>query len=86
MCFRFRKATSRACEADRAPELRREAFLSDATWQELAKCHGMKQRIEIVYTVGGQAMTGLAINSFGIQLDAGLSGDAATLTLRNHEG
>jgi len=27
--------------------------------------------IEIVYTVGGYTMTGLAINSFGIQLEPG---------------
>ena len=54
-----------------ADELRREAFISDATWQELAKYYGMKQRIEIVYTVGGYAMTGLAINSFGIQVEPG---------------
>lgn len=54
-----------------ADELRREAFISDATWAELAKYYGMKQRIEIVYTVGGYTMTGLAINSFGIQVEPG---------------
>lgn len=54
-----------------ADELRREAFISDATWEELAKYYGMKQRIEIVYTVGGYTMTGLAINSFGIQVEPG---------------
>lgn len=54
-----------------ADELRREAFISDATWTELAKFYGMKQRIEIVYTVGGYTMTGLAINSFGIQVEPG---------------
>jgi hypothetical protein len=31
----------------------------------------MKERIEIVYTVGGYTMTGLAINSFGIQTEPG---------------
>ena len=54
-----------------ADELRREAFISDATWAELAKYYGMKQRIEIVYTVGGYTMTGLAINSFGVQVEPG---------------
>ena len=54
-----------------ADELRREAFISDATWTELAKFYGIKQRIEIVYTVGGYTMTGLAINSFGIQVEPG---------------
>lgn len=54
-----------------ADELRREAFISDATWEELARHYGIKERIEIVYTVGGYAMTGLAINSFGIQVEPG---------------
>jgi alkylhydroperoxidase family enzyme len=54
-----------------ADELRREAFISDAIWTELAKYYGMKERIEIVYTVGGYTMTGLAINSFGIQTEPG---------------
>lgn len=54
-----------------ADELRREAFISDATWNELAAHFGMKERIEIVYTVGGYTMTGLAINSFGIQTEPG---------------
>jgi alkylhydroperoxidase family enzyme len=54
-----------------ADELRREAFVSDATWATLAKYYGTKERIEIVYTVGGYTMTGLAINSFGIQLEPG---------------
>lgn len=31
----------------------------------------MKERIEIIYTVGGYTMTGLAINSFGIQTEPG---------------
>jgi alkylhydroperoxidase family enzyme len=54
-----------------ADELRREAFVSDATWNTLAKYYGMKERIEIIYTVGGYSMTGLAINSFGIQVEPG---------------
>lgn len=54
-----------------ADELRREAFISDATWTQLAEYFGMKERIEIVFTVGGYTMTGLAINSFGIQTEPG---------------
>lgn len=54
-----------------ADELRREAFISNATWTELARYYGMKERIEIVYTVGGYTMTGLAINSLGIQTEPG---------------
>ena len=54
-----------------ADELRREAFVSNATWVELAKYYSIKERIEIVYTVGGYTMTGLAINSLGIQTEPG---------------
>jgi 4-carboxymuconolactone decarboxylase len=54
-----------------ADELRREAFVSDETWNTLARYYPMKERIEIVYTVGGYSMTGLAINSFGIQIEPG---------------
>jgi 4-carboxymuconolactone decarboxylase len=54
-----------------ADELRREAFISDATWNTLARHYDMKERIEIIYTIGGYTMTGLAINSFGIQLEPG---------------
>jgi alkylhydroperoxidase family enzyme len=54
-----------------ADELRREAFVTDATWNTLGKYYDMKRRIEIVYTIGGYSMTGLAINSFGIQTEPG---------------
>lgn len=52
-----------------ADELRREAFISDATWQQLAKRYDTETLIEIVYTVGGYAMTAFAINSLGIQVE-----------------
>jgi 4-carboxymuconolactone decarboxylase len=54
-----------------ADELRREAFISDATWKTLAKYYTTQQMIEIVYTVGGYTMTGVAINSLGIQVEEG---------------
>jgi glucose dehydrogenase/alkylhydroperoxidase family enzyme len=54
-----------------ADELRREAFITDRTWSVLAKRYSAKQLIEIIFTVGGCTMTGLAINSFGIQVEPG---------------
>jgi 4-carboxymuconolactone decarboxylase len=52
-----------------ADELRREAFISDRTWATL-KGHFAPQRLlEIIFTIGGYAMTGAAIRSFGIQLE-----------------
>ncbi len=63
-------------EADRyvlraADELRREAFISDATWAGLTKTYDEKRMLEIIYTVGGYSMTGVAINSFGVQVEPG---------------
>jgi alkylhydroperoxidase family enzyme len=54
-----------------ADELRREAFISDPTWNTLTKYYDNKQLLEIIFTVGGYTMTGLAINSFGIQVEEG---------------
>jgi 4-carboxymuconolactone decarboxylase len=59
-------------EADHAllqatDELRREAFISDATWRTLTQNYDVQKMIEIIYTVGGYAMTAMAINSLGIQ-------------------
>ncbi|MEW6210693.1 MAG: carboxymuconolactone decarboxylase family protein [Acidobacteriota bacterium] len=54
-----------------ADELRREAFITDRTWSTLAGHYNTRQMIEIVFTVGGYTMTGLAINSFGIQIESG---------------
>jgi len=54
-----------------ADELRREAFITNSTWAILAKHYDTKQLVEIVFTVGGYTMTGLAINTFGIQIEPG---------------
>ncbi len=52
-------------------ELRREAFVSDRTWNTLAKYYDTKRLIEIICTTGGYTMTALAINSLGVQLEPG---------------
>jgi 4-carboxymuconolactone decarboxylase len=57
-----------------ADELRRETFIADATWKTLNKYYTVPEILEVIYTVGGYAMTGDAINSLGIQLEAGYSG------------
>ncbi|MCW8194556.1 carboxymuconolactone decarboxylase family protein [Proteobacteria bacterium 005FR1] len=54
-----------------ADQLRREAFIHDETWQTLTQYYDPQALVEIVFTVGGYTMTGLAINSFGIQLEPG---------------
>jgi 4-carboxymuconolactone decarboxylase len=56
-----------------AEELRREAFIDDASWETLSRHYDARQLIDIIFTVGGYTMTGLAINSFGIQLEPGVA-------------
>jgi 4-carboxymuconolactone decarboxylase len=56
-----------------ADELRREAFISDETWETLSRHHDARQLIDVIFTVGGYTMTGLVINSFGIQLEPGVA-------------
>jgi len=53
-----------------ADELRRETFVADSTWNALTKYYDTASMLEIIYTVGGYAMTAMAINSLGIQLEA----------------
>jgi 4-carboxymuconolactone decarboxylase len=50
-------------------ELRAQAFITDTTWKELQKHYDVKQLIEIIYTSGGYTMTGVAINSLGVQVE-----------------
>lgn len=50
-------------------ELRREAFVTDTTWAALKRFYDPKQLVEIIFTSGGYTMTGIAINSLGIQIE-----------------
>jgi len=52
-----------------ADQLRRDAFIDDATWADLSRHYDTAQMLEIVFTVGGYAMTAMAINSLGIQVE-----------------
>jgi 4-carboxymuconolactone decarboxylase len=52
-----------------ADELRREAFISAPTWQTLAKYYDTEKMLEIIFTIGGYTMTGVALNSLGIQVE-----------------
>jgi alkylhydroperoxidase family enzyme len=54
-----------------ADELRREAFIQEPTWKKLSKYYDARQLVDLIYTVGGYTMTGLAINSLGIQVEPG---------------
>lgn len=52
-------------------QLRTEAFISDDVWQTLEKYFDAKQLVDIIFTSGGYTMLGVAINSFGVQVEPG---------------
>lgn len=55
-------------------ELYYDAFISDATWNTLAKRFDAHQMMDLVFTVGAYKMLAMALNSFGTQLDKDMSG------------
>lgn len=55
-------------------ELHDDAFVSEATWQALSAHYNTHQMMDIVFTVGQYNLVSMALNSFGVQLDAGLTG------------
>ena len=57
-----------------ADELRDDAFITDETWKALAKRYDEKQMMDLVFTVGQYNLVSMALNTFGVQLDEGLTG------------
>jgi 4-carboxymuconolactone decarboxylase len=54
-------------------ELHGDAFISDATWAELASSLSSQQLIDLVFTVGQYNLVSMALNSFGVQPEPGLA-------------
>ena len=57
-----------------ADELVGDHFLSDATWQALARDCSTEQIVDLVFAVGQYTLVSMALNSFGVQLDPGVPG------------
>ncbi len=55
-------------------ELHSDAHVSDATWAGLSKIYNTKQMMDVVFTIGQYNLVSMALNSFGVQADAGLPG------------
>jgi alkylhydroperoxidase family enzyme len=55
-------------------ELHGQSCLSDRTWAALAERYDDAQLTDLVFTVGSYAALAMALNSFGVPLDEGLSG------------
>lgn len=55
-------------------ELHADAFITDATWNALAKRYNKQQLMDVVATVGMYNLVSMFLNSFGVQLDEGVPG------------
>jgi alkylhydroperoxidase family enzyme len=57
-----------------ATELHDKTFIADETWAALARSYDTKQMMDLVFTVGDYTLVSMAINSFGMQLEPGMTG------------
>ena len=55
-------------------ELHADAFVTDTTWQALARHLNTEQLMDLVFTVGQYNLVSMALNSLGVQPDEGLPG------------
>lgn len=55
-------------------ELNETSNMSDETWGALSKHLNTKQMMDLVFTVGEYTMVSMALNTFGVQMDADLNG------------
>jgi 4-carboxymuconolactone decarboxylase len=55
-------------------ELHYNAFISEATWNALAKRYDEKQLMDLVMTVGDYNMVSMFLNTMGVQLEEGTVG------------
>ena len=55
-------------------ELHGDSFIGDATWNGLNEHFNTEQLIDLVFTVGQYNLVSMALNTFGVQLDEGLTG------------
>ena len=55
-------------------ELHGDAFVSDATFAELAARYDTRQILDLIFTVGQYQLVSMALNTLGVQLDPGVPG------------
>ncbi len=55
-------------------ELRKDACITDATWNGLCQHFDKKQLMDVVFAVGQYNLVSMALNTLGVQLDEGLEG------------
>jgi alkylhydroperoxidase family enzyme len=53
-------------------ELFSDAFISDATWNALAKRYNTKQLMDVIFTIGQYNLVSWVLNTIGVQKEKGL--------------
>ena len=53
-----------------ADELHHDDTITDATWAALSRHYNTRQLMDVVITTAGYRMVSMALNSFGVQLEA----------------
>jgi 4-carboxymuconolactone decarboxylase len=53
-------------------ELHNDSKISDATWALLAESYTTEQLMDLVFTIGNYHLVSFALNSFGVEIDAGI--------------
>lgn len=71
---------------DAATELERDAVVSDATWEVLAREFDQHRLMDVVYTCGTYRIGSIATNTFGTPLDANIPISPALLPLIDRIG
>jgi alkylhydroperoxidase family enzyme len=55
-------------------EIAADRYVSDETWKRLAEDLDRKQLMDLVFTIGNYDLLAMAFNTFGLELDPGLTG------------
>ncbi|MCP4756182.1 MAG: carboxymuconolactone decarboxylase family protein [Proteobacteria bacterium] len=55
-------------------ELHADAFISDATWNELGRTYSEENLMDLVFTIGQYNLVSMALNTLGVQLEPGKEG------------
>ncbi len=55
-------------------ELHHDSFISDPTWAALSQHYDAQQLMDVVFAVGQYHLVSMALNTFGVQLDPGVTG------------
>jgi 4-carboxymuconolactone decarboxylase len=55
-------------------ELQANSFISDSTWQALARRYNTEQLLDFLFTVGQYKLASMVLNSIGVRLEEGFEG------------